>query len=495
MKTLKINHIYHGNCLDVLKKLPSNSVDCVVTSPPYFMQRGYDTIPQIWGGDKNCNHSWNLEILKGTSGGTASKKVQIKGQANFQITKDTEYKECSKCGAVLCEIGRSKHIETYVNSLCDIFDECKRVLTPYGTLWVNIGDKNNDSGGAGSQNSKYRREKHTQFGKKVIGESQILPTKVQGIPSGSRMMIPERFAFEMLNRGWALKNDNIWRKLGGMPQSSPMKFTDNYEHVYFFVKPNKPLYYVNRKTNVIQREKPLGIKGKEGLDWFLNDNENKQSYWRSYPYFFKQQFEPLKNPKAKGMKFGGNKSKGYGNDTYSGNEYNAEEMIGANKRAVWHLPTANSKEKHFAEFSQELIRTPIDAGCPEEVCLKCGLPVQPYFVKGETNEEWKKQCGSDSKGEYHGKGKHQKGVQNPSEVKKRMLENSLCSKYEIKARCECGGEFVRKGIVLDPFNGRATTSVEALQQNKEFVGIELNPKYIKMAWKRIKPFYDPKGLW
>jgi DNA modification methylase len=291
MNKLKLNHIYHGNCLDILKTLPSKSIDCIVTSPPYFRQRGYNTIPQIWGGNKDCDHEWNDTVIKGTSGGIDSKKVQIKGQSNFQITKDTKYSKCNKCEAELFELGQSPTIESYINPLCNIFDEAKRVLTDYGTLWVNLGDKNNSSGGAGSQGSKYRN-RHTQFGKKVVGESQSIPTQIDGIPKQSRMMIPERFAIEMINRGWILKNDIILNKKNCMPQSSPMKFTDNYEHFYFFVKNNTPLYYVNKKTNQIQKEKPKGVNGIEGIDWFINKNNRKQSHWRSYPYYFKQQFEP-----------------------------------------------------------------------------------------------------------------------------------------------------------------------------------------------------------
>ena len=494
MFEFKVNHIYTGNSLKILQQMPSKSVNCIITSPPYFQQRGYATKPQVWGGDKDCIHKWDLHLKKGISGGKASKKVQIKGSENFQITKDTKYGVCEKCGAVLCELGQNPTIESYVNGLCDIFEEAKRVLSDFGTCWVNLGDKSNGGGGAGSQGSKYR-DRHTQFGKTVSSESQSLPIRINDVPKQSLMMIPERFAIEMINRGWILKNKIIWHKLSVMPQSSPKKFTTDWEYIFFFVKNNKPLYYINKLTNQLQKEKPLGVNGIEGTDWFLNNNNRKQSYWTSYSYYFKQQFTPLKQD-AKNIKFGGNKHEGYENPTYSGNEYDSDELIGVNMRCVWDRPTANLKENHFAAYNTKLIETPIDAGCPQFVCPKCSLPVQPYYKKGEAVDMWKKQSGGDSNGEYKGKAVKDydsNNVQNVSDVKRRILD-SLTTKYEMKARCNCNVKLIQ-GIVLDVFMGSGTSAIEALNQHKLFIGCELNPKYVDIAWKRITPHYNPNGLW
>ena len=54
--------ILQGNSLDVLKTLDSESVDCCVTSPPYYGLRAYGTNPQIWGGDKDCQHEWGISL-------------------------------------------------------------------------------------------------------------------------------------------------------------------------------------------------------------------------------------------------------------------------------------------------------------------------------------------------------------------------------------------------------------------------------------------------
>src|SRR5438132_1155728 len=56
--TLPVNRIIHGHALDVLRSLPSETIDMCVTSPPYWGLRVYGTNPQIWGGNPNCEHQW-----------------------------------------------------------------------------------------------------------------------------------------------------------------------------------------------------------------------------------------------------------------------------------------------------------------------------------------------------------------------------------------------------------------------------------------------------
>ena len=55
---LEVNKVYIGNCLEELRKLPSESIDMCVTSPPYWGLRDYGTEGQIWGGDSECEHEF-----------------------------------------------------------------------------------------------------------------------------------------------------------------------------------------------------------------------------------------------------------------------------------------------------------------------------------------------------------------------------------------------------------------------------------------------------
>ena len=68
MKKLETNKVYVGNCLDVLKTFPDESLDMCITSPPYWGLRDYGTEGQLWGGDKDCEHEFDSSKRKLHSG-------------------------------------------------------------------------------------------------------------------------------------------------------------------------------------------------------------------------------------------------------------------------------------------------------------------------------------------------------------------------------------------------------------------------------------------
>lgn len=256
-----INKIICGDVLDILLKLPSESVNCVITSPPYWGLRDYGIEPVIWDagyeeyddpfgcpGDvikTPCKHEWKKEITKrpNASGGKtdwAKEKLAIKGVENYQEYVDYHKREtisdfCSICGAWRGSLGLEPTFELYIKHLCDIFDEVKRVLKKDGTCWVNMGDSYASSGGAsrhfGYQDPKYKNGRCGNY---------IEPSAFkQSVQPKSLCLIPQRFAIEMVNRGWILRNTLIWHKPNCMPSSAKDRFTVDFEYVYFFVKNKK----------------------------------------------------------------------------------------------------------------------------------------------------------------------------------------------------------------------------------------------------------------
>ena len=79
----------------------------------------------------------------------------------------------------------------------------------------------------------------------------------------------------------------------------------------------------------------------------------------------------------------------------------------------------------------------------------------------------------------------------PQGLKKRIMTTTTKKGY--KPTCDCNAGF-EGGIVLDPFFGAGTTGLVALKQNKKYIGIELNPKYIEIAKQRLKPFLEQQTL-
>ena len=195
-----LNTIIQGHVLKILREFSDNSIDMVVTSPPYYKMRSYDVTPQIFGGDINCHHEWSvISVEKGTSGGTKSRKVQIKGKDNFQITKDTYHQTCLICGAWLGELGQEPTAKLFVEHLGEIFLECARVMKPSGTMWINIADKR-------SQNKK------DACIQSLIG-------------------IPDRLKIFMIDNGLICFNEIIWHKPNQFPQPHKTRFKIGRAHV------------------------------------------------------------------------------------------------------------------------------------------------------------------------------------------------------------------------------------------------------------------------
>lgn len=565
---MKTNVILQGDALTKLKELPEKSINCLMTSPPYWALRDYGTdVETIWDGEEDCEHYFEEVTTpqSNMSGGKGHLQDGNKGSFAVDYNKrETKSGFCNKCGAWKGQLGLEPTFDLYIKHLCDIFEEAKRVLRDDGTCWINLGDTYYGSG-AGTQknlpeesNSKevytmpYVAYKHIQRGewkrpsreeyskgtikknclickKEFKGKEnsqfcsrECLNKKGNDFRSQNRLlkdkcltMIPMRFAIEMINRGWILRNTIIWHKPNCMPSSVKDRFTVDFEYIFFFVK--------NKK------------------------------------YWFETQYEELKSPKAKGMKFGGNKGCP-DNPTYSGNVYDASKLKGRNKRAVWQICPQPFKEAHFAVYPEELCETPIKAGCPEFVCVECGnpkvkilehnkiseegedfletnktpysiqerkgfvkvrkLPDIKYFAIALTKErvmlkltidEIERKL--DSQAPHHWfSAESFPSVGDWNRLKKmgfvlpefdKLLTKEYFKPAEkqrldysekgYKPTCNCNAEFTG-GIVLDPFFGAGTTGLVALKQNKKFIGIELNPEYIEIAKKRLKPYLEQKGL-
>ena len=128
-----------GDALSVLKGMPDKSVQCCVTSPPYYGLRDYGTGTWI-GGDPNCPHYRTSKYSENDI--TGHKAMGEQGQA----VGDAIYKSvCPLCGATRVDeqIGIEETPEEYIERLVEVFREVKRVLKDDGTLWVNIGDTYN----------------------------------------------------------------------------------------------------------------------------------------------------------------------------------------------------------------------------------------------------------------------------------------------------------------------------------------------------------------
>jgi DNA modification methylase len=427
---MQVNKIYTGDCLEWLRQMPDNFIDCCVTSPPYYGLRDYGTA-QWSGGDSGCDHKGiPLASNKSTLAGYTSEDVKVR---TFTVPfKDT----CLKCGATRIDnqIGLEETPTAYVSKLVEVFREVKRVLKKEGTLWLNLGDSYNGSGGAGGDyNEGGLRE----------GQPKYNGRKISGLKPKDLIGIPWMVAFALRADGWYLRQDIIWAKPNPMPESVTDRCTKSHEYIFLLSKSQK-YYYDAEAIKVDSVIKSL-------------DEAIKRAGHGGAQY---DKWEDKNGFRGKG---------GLGRDTKTFTGY-------ANKRSVWTVTTKPFAAAHFATFPEDLISDCIKAGCPEFVCNKCGKARERIIEK-----EYKKHDNwfGDKQNVRHSRGNAGNSYNELISTKPNGLTD-----------CNCNEGF-SPGIVLDPFSGAGTTPVVARKLNRNYIGIELNETYVSMAKKRL---YNEIGL-
>ena len=262
---IEFNKIIQGDCLEVLKTLPDESIDCVITSPPYWGLRDYGTAK--WeGGDINCDH---INPQKPSS---TYKVSDEKRDAYAEKLLGVQFKgNCKKCGAkrIDSQLGLEKTPEEYVAKMVEVFRETKRVLKKEGTCWLNLGDSY-----AGSMN-----------GINGSGGFSVLKSK-------DLVGIPWRVAFALQADGWYLRQDIIWHKPNPMPESVTDRCTKSHEYVFLLAK--SPKYYfdneaikeqtltqdnTNRDRDFTRLNNTPGRTRMAGLKTNNYEKRNKRSVW------------------------------------------------------------------------------------------------------------------------------------------------------------------------------------------------------------------------
>lgn len=327
---MEVNKIIKGNCLEVLKTLPDNSIDCCVTSPPYYGLRDYGTAEQI---------------------------------------------------------GLEETPKAFVEQLVNVFTQVNRVLKPEGTLWLNLGDSY--CGGSKKGDTEGEKQK-TSKGASWVGNDKIamLKSKIAGIKQKDLIGIPWMVAFALRSAGWYLRQDIIWNKPNPMPESVTDRCTKSHEYIFLMSKSSQ--YYYDQdaikttvKDSTVQRmtQQLETQKGSDRVPGKTNGNMKAVGPGRT----------PRIGIDSKGGNQGsinGIKAyshRGTGDKTLTGHSGNFDSdgnLIGdgmANKKSVWTVSTKPFSEAHFATFPQGLIVDCIKAGCPEG-----GIVLDPFMGAGTT---------------------------------------------------------------------------------------------------------------
>jgi DNA modification methylase len=342
-----------GDVREKLKELPDQSVNCCVTSPPYWGLRDYGTA--TWdGGDSNCDHQGKPMATKANINRNCGTGNDVKNAEAREFFKEI----CGKCGAkrIDSQIGLEQTPDQFIDELVAVFREVKRVLRDDGTLWLNIGDSYSSHKDCKSVSQTLARGGSSELasviekGKSVSRNSKML--KSVGLKNKDLVGIPWMLAFALRADGWYLRQDIIWHKPNPMPESVRDRCTKSHEYIFLLTK--SPQYFYDHKA--VQED----AKTAPGATW--------------------------KERKAAGAT-AGNVIVGDGvrNGTQrvvhgKGVTSNLTRQDGKrNKRSVWTVTTRPFKGAHFATFPPALIEPCILAGCPEG-----GTVLDPFFGAGTT---------------------------------------------------------------------------------------------------------------
>jgi DNA modification methylase len=239
-----------GDCRDVLRTLPDESVHCVVTSPPYWGLRDYGTAK--WeGGDPCCDH---LAVRREHNG---EKQATSAGTSRDPIRADDG---CRKCGArrIDSQIGLEASYGEFVEKMVGVFAEVRRVLRADGTVWLNLGDSyatgagavgNRPGGGAqgdawaGTAGRGHRGQHLPHQSGKAAPRIEAMGPMTQpnrmpqsGLKPKDLVGIPWRVAFALQADGWWLRQDIIWSKPNPMPESVTDRCTKAHEYLFLLAK-------------------------------------------------------------------------------------------------------------------------------------------------------------------------------------------------------------------------------------------------------------------
>lgn len=320
-----------GDCRERLAELPDASVQCCVTSPPYFGLRDYG----------------------------------VAGQIGLEDTPDA-----------------------FVAEMVAVFRDVRRVLRDDGTLWLNLGDSYSDTGRSAERRAKDASgvvrptadKTCERCGASFVGglsrrfcsaacggsDNSRRAHRVGGLKHKDLIGIPWRVAFALQADGWWLRQDIIWSKLNPMPESVTDRCTKAHEYLFLLTK--SATYHYDAAAiaeavapSTIERMSQPTLADQAGSDRVPGKTNGRM---KAVP------------PRFGGSKYGDNDAEEH--RTKSGNEYDLKNGK-RNRRSVWTVATQPFSEAHFATFPPALIEPCILAGCPAG-----GTVLDPFGGAGTT---------------------------------------------------------------------------------------------------------------
>lgn len=466
--TAPLNKIICGDAVDVLGRIPDETVQTCITSPPYFGLRHYHVAPRAWGGDSDCEHTWHA----------AAPARQRQGSA-----KDTDAGAFCACGAWRGQLGLEPDPDLYCAHLVSLFREVWRVLRKDGTVWLNISDS-------------YKQK--------------------------DMVLIPARLSLALQVDGWCVRSVIIWEKPDALPEPVTDRPTTAHEYIFLLAKSGENLYWTHR-------DKGQGTRKKPGADYVWADRSNggaetnaepegwrtevfvdkrgmerkrwrRINLWSGRHYFYDADAirEPytygyIQEGRPSGLARHGEEYRAKIEGKYSGRKESASagtswaghsgvrkadgslinHPLGRNKRTVWTVVTEPYLDAHFSTYPRSLVEPMILAGTSHRACPVCAAP-------------WERQIHVENVWSRGGSSGMVGSASVPLHVIFPERTKRIAHTTGWSPTCDCAkNDGSGKCLVLDPFAGSGTTLAMAKRFQRAWLGIEIKKEYCALAMERI----------
>lgn len=468
-----------GDVRSVLAMLPEESVDCCVTSPPYYGLRAYNTSPQTW------EDGW-------------------KG-----------------------ELGAEKHPDEFVAHLVEVFRAVKRVLRSDGCAFVNLGDSY--TGGAsvgfrpGAGRADGKVDSRGQRNRNGIGS-------VEGLKSKDLCLIPYRFALAAQRDGWYVRSVFPWLKQNGLPSSVTDRFGCNHETFLLLTK--SETYFWDRfavllpyaESTLLQVNKAYNGQAQKDYDGALAQNPSdtkrrivaslsfqREGSKRGESHVGKQGTHRPDRDEGEPNPVGRNRRT---SDTFL---ESLDTVILEQEQWLAHLKHVKANggllvdpegdplalcvntqpftakkygikdHEHYACYPADLVKPLILASTPQVgCCANCGASYNRVVEQGDAFKVSGNQ-GTTRK-------LHAGDV--PQSASSTMQTGSLTTQNTVgwTKGCSCETDEREPATVCDPFSGSGSTGEAALLLGRDYLGVELHPDSCRLSEARLNHVVGNTGL-
>ena len=520
--------------------LADETVQCVVTSPPYFGLRKYAGLPDlVWGGDKNCKHEWITEQLEAeirTGKGLAEwSAIHARGGGHKAGAVDKIVATrgfCSLCSAWKGQLGLEPSPELYIQHTIEILREIRRVLRKDGVVFWNCGDSYwGGKGQSGQPMSATTQQARHERGES-INQSQYqmeMATRPQDgrhniLKPKSLCLIPFRVAIAAQEDGWWVRSVIIWSKPNPMPESVTDRPTNSHEYVLMLTRSGTTQYWTHRDSGgartrpkpdyrwihqLTQKEVVIEPKdwkekitcpeceGKGEVEVYLgldvwqttkcptcNGKKKiqlwrRRNLWKGHDYYWDA--DAVREAYSETVRWGGDKYKG----AIKKGEHGEDAGLDRERSC---FPNTGRNLRNVWSFPTKPYPEAHFAVFPEklpEICIKAATPEAGCCSKcGAPWVRITEKSGLATRPDKTSKyGNPEEDIRGRSETLRKRIINEIKT-LGWRPTCSCNADKV-PSIVLDPFAGSGTTLAVAKRLGRHVIGYELSVEYCKLAQKRI----------